>query len=104
MEENMSPIRHGVRCPTGRYWYREPVYLVKVDNLIRSPYYWSRSEEDDTLAELTKSIADWGVQTPIVVKGYHVLRGWCRVLVCRRLGIETIPAIHVAWDDPKPQV
>ncbi len=51
----------------------------------------------DGLAALTRSVQRFGVIEPIIVSpaesGYHLVVGRRRLEACRRLGMETIPAI-----------
>lgn len=67
-------------------------------HLIQANQYQPRSEfDEDGLDELAQSIAQHGILHPVVVRksqvGYELIVGERRLRACRRLGMETIPAL-----------
>lgn len=68
-----------------------------------NPYQPRKVFDEDKIDELAVSIKQHGVFTPILVreaiKGYELVAGERRVLASRKVGLETIPAIIVDFDD-----
>lgn len=78
-----------------------PVQSVPVSR-IRPEQGLGRKRDRDGHRELQRSVAQFGVLTPITVRpapdssgDYLLIKGQGRTLACRLLGIETIPAIVV---------
>ena len=60
--------------------------------------------DENALAELTASIAQHGVVTPIVVRpnplgGYKIIAGWIRWLASRTAGLLEVPAVVIDVSD-----
>lgn len=58
----------------------------------------ARTHSDAQVAELAGSIRDFGWTAPILVDGSNgVIAGHGRLLAARKLGMETVPCIELAW-------
>lgn len=79
----------------------------KADILLKdihsNPYQPRKVFDEDKIEELSVSIRQHGVFTPILVreaiKGYELVAGERRVLASRKVGLESIPAIIVDFND-----
>lgn len=79
----------------------------KADILLKdihsNPYQPRKVFDEDKIEELAVSIRQHGVFTPILVreaiKGYELVAGERRVLASRKVGLESIPAIIVDFND-----
>jgi ParB family chromosome partitioning protein len=83
----------GRPAPAGAYFSDIPVAAV-----VPNPRQPRQTFDDDTLAELTDSVAQVGVLQPIVVRPadegrYQLIMGERRLRACRAAGRELIPAI-----------
>ena len=78
--------------------------VLKIDDLHPFPDNPFRLVEDDLLMELSESIKEFGVVTPIITRpkedgnGYEVIAGQRRVRASQLAGIETIPAFVLPLD------
>ncbi len=76
---------------------KEKVIQVRIDHLQRNPYQPRQSFPEDKIAELTQSIRTYGLLHPIVLRrvgrAYQIVAGERRVIACRSLGWNTMPAI-----------
>ena len=81
--------------------------VLKIDDLHPFPDNPFRLVEDDLLMELSESIKEFGVVTPIITRpkedgnGYEVIAGQRRVRASQLAGIETIPAFVLPLDRDK---
>lgn len=76
---------------------------ILLSDIHSNPYQPRKVFDEDKIKELAISIKQVGVFTPILVreaiKGYELVAGERRVLASRKVGLETIPAIIVDFDD-----
>ena len=67
------------------------------------PAHPFKVQEDEDMEQLTQSIQDQGVLTPLVIRPlengkYEVISGHRRLHACRKAGIQTVPALVYAID------
>lgn len=76
---------------------------IELKSIHSNPYQPRKVFDEDKLTELAESISQVGVFTPILVRkaiqGYELVAGERRVLASRQVGLETIPAIIVDFND-----
>ena len=78
--------------------------VLKIDDLHPFPDNPFRLVEDDLLMELSESIKEFGVVTPIITRpkedgnGYEVIAGQRRVRASELAGIDTVPAFVLPLD------
>lgn len=76
---------------------------ILLSDIHSNPYQPRKVFDEDKIKELAISIKQVGVFTPILVreaiKGYELVAGERRVMASRKVGLETIPAIIVDFDD-----
>lgn len=76
---------------------------IRVDEIRPNPYQPRKVFDEQALNELSESIKEHGVFTPILVKksiaGYDLIAGERRLRASRLAGLEKIPAIIVPFDD-----
>ena len=76
---------------------KETVTPIRIDQIQPFADHPFRVEQDAAMAELKESVALNGVLEPVLLRpkgdGYEMLSGHRRMVVCKELGIETIPAI-----------
>lgn len=76
---------------------------IPVDEIRPNPYQPRKVFDEDTLKELSSSIKQHGVFTPILVKksiqGYDLIAGERRLRASKLAGLKDIPAIIVDFDD-----
>ena len=81
--------------------------VLKIEDLHPFPDNPFRLVEDELLMELSESIKEFGVVTPIITRpkedgnGYEVIAGQRRVRASQLAGIETIPAFVLPLDRDK---
>ena len=77
--------------------------MLPVDQIRPNPYQPRKVFDKDALQELSESIQQHGVFTPILVKksisGYELVTGELRLRASKMAGLDTIPAILVDFDD-----
>ncbi|WP_420884692.1 ParB/RepB/Spo0J family partition protein [Absicoccus porci] len=77
--------------------------MLPVDQIRPNPYQPRKVFDKDALQELSESIQQHGVFTPILVKksisGYELVTGERRLRASKMAGLDTIPAILVDFDD-----
>ena len=82
---------------------KETVAPIRIDQIQPFADHPFRVEQDAAMAELKESVALNGVLEPVLLRpkgdGYEMLSGHRRMVVCKELGIETIPAIVRELDD-----
>ncbi len=98
IEEALEDIQQGAETTTeGR---KTSIPLKEIHS---NPYQPRKVFDEDKIEELAVSIQQHGVFTPILVreaiKGYELVAGERRVLASRKVGLETIPAIVVDFND-----
>ena len=76
---------------------------IELSKIVLNPYQPRKEFDQDKLIELAKSIEQYGVFTPILVRetinGYQLIAGERRVRASEEIGLETIPAIIVDFSD-----
>ena len=76
---------------------------IPVSEIRPNPYQPRKTFNEDALKELSESIKNYGVFTPIIVKksikGYDLIAGERRLRASKLAGMETIPAIIKDFDD-----
>ena len=76
---------------------------IPVDEIRPNPYQPRKVFDEDALKELSSSIKQHGVFTPILVKksiqGYDLIAGERRLRASKLAGLKDIPAIIVDFDD-----
>lgn len=76
---------------------------IALSEIESNPYQPRKIFDEAKIAELASSIKQHGVFTPILVRkatnGYELVAGERRVIASREVGLETIPAIIVDFDD-----
>ena len=76
---------------------------IPVDQIRPNPYQPRKVFDKEALKELSQSISQHGVFTPILVKksiqGYDLIAGERRLRASKMAGLEEIPAIVVDFDD-----
>lgn len=83
--------------------YNAQKYEIPVDEIKPNPYQPRKVFDDDKIHELSESISQHGVFTPILVKkgiqGYELITGERRWRASKHAGLATIPAIIMEFDD-----
>jgi len=76
---------------------------INLDEVRANPYQPRKVFNEESLNELAKSISEFGVIQPIIVKksikGYELVAGERRTRAARIAGLKTIPAIIKDFDD-----
>jgi ParB family chromosome partitioning protein len=76
---------------------KEEIVDLNLDELRPNPYQPRKTFNDESLAELSDSIREYGVFQPIIVKrsikGFEIIAGERRVRASRLAGLTTIPSI-----------
>ncbi len=79
------------------------IYNIEVDKIIPNPYQPRKIFNSIALAELTQSILQHGVFTPIIVRksvrGFQLIAGERRLRASKAAKLKTIPAVIVDFDD-----
>ena len=82
---------------------RQEQSKIPVDEIRPNPYQPRKVFDDEALKELSSSIKQHGVFTPILVKksiqGYDLIAGERRLRASKLAGLQDIPAIIVDFDD-----
>lgn len=98
IEEALEDIQQGAE--TSSEGKKADILLKDIHS---NPYQPRKVFDEERIEELAVSIRQHGVFTPILVreaiKGYELVAGERRVLASRKVGLETIPAIIVDFDD-----
>ena len=84
------------------------VVLLEIAGIAPSPYQPRRRFGPKALRELADSIRQSGLLQPVTVReagsGYELIAGERRLMACRLLGMEKIPAIVESFDDQQSAV
>ena len=79
---------------------KEPNTFITVPTAILHPFpnHPFKVQDNEEMAELTESIKELGILTPLVVRPleggqYEVISGHRRLFACRKAGIDSVPAI-----------
>ena len=76
---------------------------IKIDDIRSNPYQPRKTFDIESLNELAKSIKEYGVVQPIIVKksikGYELVAGERRTKAAKIAGLKKIPAIIKDFDD-----
>ena len=79
------------------------VVEINLDEVRPNPYQPRKVFNEESLNELAKSISEYGVIQPIIVKksikGYELVAGERRTRAAKIAGLKTIPAIIKEFDD-----
>ena len=82
---------------------KKDVTEINIDEIRSNPYQPRRTFDTETLNELAKSIEEYGVVQPIIVKksikGYELIAGERRTKAAKIAGLKVIPAIIKDFDD-----
>lgn len=82
---------------------KKDVTEISIDEIRSNPYQPRRTFDTETLNELAKSIEEYGVVQPVIVKksikGYELIAGERRTKAAKMAGLKVIPAIIKDFDD-----
>ncbi len=82
---------------------KKDVTEINIDEIRSNPYQPRRTFDIETLNELAKSIEEYGVVQPVIVKksikGYELIAGERRTKAAKIAGLKVIPAIIKDFDD-----
>lgn len=82
---------------------KEDIVEIKLSELRANPYQPRKTFDEESLNELAKSIKEYGVLQPIIVrksiKGYDIIAGERRSKASEIAGLKTIPAIVKDFTD-----
>lgn len=82
---------------------KKDVTEINIDEIRTNPYQPRRTFNTETLNELAKSIEEYGVVQPVIVKksikGYELIAGERRTKAAKIAGLKVIPAIIKDFDD-----
>ena len=82
---------------------KKDVTEINLDEIRSNPYQPRRTFDTETLNELAKSIEEYGVVQPVIVKksikGYELIAGERRTKAAKIAGLKVIPAIIKDFDD-----
>jgi len=82
---------------------KKDVTEIDIDEIRSNPYQPRKTFDTESLNELAKSIAEYGVVQPIIVKksikGYELIAGERRTKASKIAGLKKIPAIIKDFDD-----
>ncbi len=82
---------------------KNDVTMIKLDEIRSNPYQPRKNFNDETLNELAKSIKEYGVVQPVIVKksikGYELIAGERRTRASRLAGLTEVPAIIKDFTD-----
>lgn len=82
---------------------KKDVTEINIDEIRSNPYQPRKTFDTETLNELAKSIEEYGVVQPVIVKksikGYELIAGERRTKAAKIAGLKVIPAIIKDFDD-----
>ena len=82
---------------------KKDITEIDIDEIRSNPYQPRKTFDSETLNELAKSIEQYGVVQPIIVKksikGYELVAGERRTKAAKIAGLKKIPAIIKDFDD-----
>ena len=82
---------------------KKDITEIAIDEIRSNPYQPRKTFDSETLNELAKSIEEYGVVQPIIVKksikGYELVAGERRTKAAKIAGLKMIPAIIKDFDD-----
>ncbi len=82
---------------------KEEITNIKIEEIRSNPYQPRKTFDTASLNELAKSIEEYGVVQPIIVKksikGYELVAGERRTKAAKLAGLKSIPAIIKDFDD-----
>ena len=81
-----------------------PIITVPLCELHDFPRHPFSVQDDDAMAEMTESVKEYGILSPILVRprregGYEIISGHRRKHACERAGIAELPAVVRELDD-----
>lgn len=110
----MGVDKQGKEMPTVKKWFPKQqrqvgrVVLLETAAIHPSPYQPRRRFDPKALEELAQSIRQNGLLQPITVRetaeGYELVAGERRLLACKSLGLEQIPAIIQPYGDQQAAI
>lgn len=84
------------------------VLLLETELIAPNPFQPRKQFEPESLRELAESIAANGLLQPVTVRrageGYELIAGERRLLACRMLQLEKIPALIESYDDDQSAI
>lgn len=82
---------------------KKDIIEINIDEIRSNPYQPRKTFDTETLNELAKSIKEYGIVQPIIVKqsikGYELVAGERRTKAAKIAGLKTVPAIVKNFDD-----
>ena len=82
---------------------KNDIVMIKLDEIRSNPYQPRKTFNEESLQELAKSIKEYGVVQPVIVKksikGYELVAGERRTRASRLAGLTEIPAIIKDFND-----
>ena len=82
---------------------KKDITEINIDEIRSNPYQPRKTFDSETLNELAKSISEYGVVQPVIVKksikGYELVAGERRTKAAKIAGLKKIPAIIKDFDD-----
>ncbi|MBR1680054.1 MAG: ParB/RepB/Spo0J family partition protein [Bacilli bacterium] len=82
---------------------KSDITKINLSEIRSNPYQPRKTFDEDTLQELAKSIKEYGIIEPIIVKkavkGYELVAGERRCKAAKLAGLETVPAVIKDFND-----
>ena len=82
---------------------KSDITKINLSDIRSNPYQPRKTFDEDTLQELAKSIKEYGIIEPIIVKkaikGYELVAGERRCKAAKLAGLETVPAVIKDFND-----
>lgn len=98
MKERLNNLKKFLRRDKKRV-----IHKIPISKILSNPYQPRRNFDEGSLQELSRSIKQYGVVQPIIVRetkeGYELVAGERRLRACKMLGVETMPAIVRNYSD-----
>ena len=81
------------------------ITFIPLNDIFRSPYQPRKAFNEEEMAELSRSVQNYGIIQPIIVRPfenkYQIVAGERRFRACKMLGLKEIPAIIQEITDEK---
>ena len=83
------------------------IQTIPTDKLYPFPQHPFKVQDNEEMTELTESIKELGVLTPLVVRPlengeYEVISGHRRLFACKKLGIHVFPLLSITSTGTRP--
>ena len=82
---------------------KKDITMINLDEIRSNPYQPRKTFNEDSLKELAKSIKEYGIVQPVIVKksikGYELVAGERRTRAARIAGLTEVPAIIKDFND-----